>query len=361
MLQAAPDEDALAEATAEVDSLAQTADSLAQAAADSALANDSTALGQVRREISETGRLIAEGRFDEVAERAGDLAVGFLLGHLIPALLVGIVFWVLYRFAAPAVVAPLRRSHRVNQGVEQLFERVVRLTIGAIGLVIVLDQVGINVAALVAGLGIAGLALGFAARDTMENLIAGVTILLDQPFVVGDNVELEDTFGTVHEITLRSTRLRTLDHQMAVFPNTQMIAQRVLNHTRLGTMGAGALRVRVPFGIAYKEFPQEARAVVLALAEGDRRLHPDYPPAVVVTEMNASSVDMELRLHLRDPKLEVPVRFEYLEKVREALRAADIEVPFPHLQLFIDEAKAFENTRLMAPPKPPPSAPRAEA
>ena len=315
----------------------------------------------MRREIEETGRLIAAGRFDEVAERALDLAVGFALGHLLPALVVGVLFWALYRFAAPAVVAPLRRSRRMDKGVQQLIERAIRLMVGAIGIVIVLDQLGINVAALVAGLGIAGLALGFAARDTMENLIAGITILLDQPFVVGDNVELEDTFGTVHEITLRSTRLRTLDHQMAVFPNTQMIAQRVLNHTRLGKVGAGALRVRVPFGIAYKEFPQEARAVVLALAEGDRRLHPDYPPTVVVTEMNSSSVDMEMRLHLRDPKLEVAVRFEYLEKVREALREADIEVPFPHLQLFIDEAKAFENTRLLAPPTTPPAGPRAEA
>lgn len=352
---------AIDEAAAEVDSLASTADSLARATADSLAATDSTALGQVRREIEQTGRLIAEGRFDEVAERATDLAVGFALGHLLPALVVALIFWALYRFAAPAVVAPLRRSRRMDQGVQQLIERAVRLMVGAIGVVIVLDQLGINVAALVAGLGIAGLALGFAARDTMENLIAGITILLDQPFVVGDNVELEDTFGTVHEITLRSTRLRTLDHQMAVFPNTQMIAQRVLNHTRLGKIGAGALRVRVPFGIAYKEFPQEARDVVLALTKGDKRLHPDYPPAVVVTEMNSSSVDMELRLHLRDPKLEVPVRFEYLEKVREALRAADIEVPFPHLQLFVDEAKAFENTQLMAPPPPPPSAPRAEA
>ena len=66
--------------------------------------------------------------------------------------------------------------------------------------------------------------------------------------------------------------------------------------------------------------------------------------------MNDSSVDMELRLFLRDPKLEVPIRFEYVERVREALREADIEIPFPHLQLFVDEAQAFEGTALMAPP-----------
>ena len=75
--------------------------------------------------------------------------------------------------------------------------------------------------------------------------------------------------------------------------------------------------------------------------------------------MNESSVDMELRLFLKDPKLEVPVRWEYLEKVREALREADIEVPFPHLQLFIDEAEAFREAAFMQPG--PGTPPRAEA
>ncbi len=115
-----------------------------------------------------------------------------------------------------------------------------------------------------------------------------------------------------------------------------------------------ALRVRVPFGIAYKENPKAARAVVLALTEGDRRLHPDYAAAVMVTELADSSVNMELRLHLKDGKLEVPIRFEYQEKVFDALKAAGIEIPFPHLQLFVDEAKAFEGTRLLARPRPAP-------
>ncbi|MDX1532126.1 MAG: mechanosensitive ion channel, partial [Rhodothermales bacterium] len=194
-------------------------------------------------------------------------------------------------------------------------------------------------------------------RDTLENFISGITILLDQPFRVGDNLVVEDTFGTVEEITLRSTRIRTLNNEVAVLPNSQMIQQKVVNHSLLGV-----LRVVVPFGIAYKEYPQQAREVALKTTEGDRRLHPDYPPSVVVTQLNDSSVDMELRLFLKDPKLEIPVRFEYIEKVREALRAADIEIPFPHLQLFVDEAKAFEGTRLLEPPGPGPEGPpRAEA
>ena len=119
--------------------------------------------------------------------------------------------------------------------------------------------------------------------------------------------------------------------------------------------------MRVPFGIAYKERPQAAREAVLAAAEGDARLHPDHAPQVVVTALGDSSVDMELRLFLKDPGLEVPVRTEYQEKVFEALTAAGIEIPFPHLQLFVDEAKAFEETPLRVAVAPPPGGAEAQA
>jgi len=202
----------------------------------------------------------------------------------------------------------------------------------------------VNVTALLAGLSIAGIAVGFAARDTLENFISGVTILLDRPFSIGDTIQIEGVYGTVEEITLRSTRLRTLNNEVMVMPNLHMINQKLINHAMLGVV-----RVEVPFGIAYKEYPQAARAVVLELTEGDDRLHPDLPPSVVVTGLNNSSVDMVLRVYVKNPRDEVSVRHGYIEKVREALREADIEIPFPHLQLFIDEAKAFEGTALLRP------------
>src|SRR5690606_16454336 len=171
----------------------------------------------------------------------------------------------------------------MDTGVQQLILRALRVVVFAFAVITVLGQLGINVTALVAGLGIAGIALGFAAQDTVKNFIAGVTILLDRPFRVGDNIELEDTFGTVDEITLRSTRVRTLNNEIAIVPNAKVIEEKIINHTMLRT-----LRVVVPFGIAYKERPQAAREVVLALTEGDRRLHPDYPPSVVVEALGDS-------------------------------------------------------------------------
>jgi small conductance mechanosensitive channel len=91
--------------------------------------------------------------------------------------------------------------------------------------------------------------------------------------------------------------------------------------------------------------------VLLPLPKDDDRVLAEPPPSVIVTGMNDSSVDMALRFYIRDPSQEVPIRWDYTEKVREALREADIEIPFPHRQLFLDEAKAFEGTELLSPTK----------
>ena len=326
------------------DSLRAVRDSLA---GDSTVVDTTAGLGGLTRDVGTAAEAVSQGRVEDAVSILREAFQAFVVLNLIPAVLTAVLFWVILRVILGVTRRALRRSKRVDAGVQQLIVRFTRFLIVALAVVAVLDELGIAVAPFIAGLGIAGIALGFAAQDTVQNLIAGVTILLDRPFHVGDNIELHDTFGTVEEITLRTTRIRTLDNQMAILPNANVISERVINHSMLR-----ALRVLVPFGIAYKESPQAAREAVLALTEGDGRLHPDYAPAVVVTELADSSVNMELRLHLRDAKLEVPIRFEYQEKIFDALREAGIEIPFPHLQLFVDEAKAFQGSRLLGPAAP---------
>lgn len=322
------------------DSLA-VADSLR---ADSAVVDTSSGIGGLTQEVGVAAEALGSGRFEDAASILAEAFQTFLYEHLLPATLTAIGFWIALRVILSVTRRALGRSKRIDAGVQQLILRFTRFVIISLAVVAVLDELGIAVAPFIAGLGIAGIALGFAAQDTVQNLIAGITILLDRPFHVGDNIELHDTFGTVEEITLRTTRIRTLDNQMAILPNANVISERIINHSMLR-----ALRVLVPFGIAYKESPDAARTVVLALTQDDARLHPDYAPAVVVTELADSSVNMELRLFLKDSKLEVAIRLEYQERVFEALKAAGIEIPFPHLQLFVDEAKAFQGSRLLGP------------
>lgn len=323
------------------DTLATANDSALQTL-DSTVAIDSSGIGALNESVGEAGALLTEGRLDDAVGTFGGALLDFTISHIVPALVVAVAFYLVYRVLNGLLGRMLGRAKKVDAGVQQLVRRALRIVIFSFATITVLGQLGINVTALVAGLGVAGIAIGFAAKDTLENFIAGVTILLDRPFRIGDNIEIQDTFGTVVEIALRSTRIRTQNNEIAILPNSIVITERIINHTRMKT-----LRLRIPFGIAYKESPAQARAAVLAVVQGDDRLHPDHEPEVVVMELDDSSVNMELRIFLKNPKSEMPIRAEYQERVFDALKAAGIEIPFPHLQLFIDEAKAFKGSQLL--------------
>lgn len=268
--------------------------------------------------------------------------IGIFLERGLQAFAAFVLLYVIYRLLSTTLFRVLDRSPSIEPGLQSVLLKTFRVvTLVFIG-TIVLDQLGLNVTVLIGGLSIAGVIAGFAARDSLENFISGVTILVDKPFRVGDYIEIDDQYGQVDEITLRSTRIRTVRNEVIILPNSQMITQELINHTK-----RGVLRIDIPFGIAYKEYPDEARQVVLPLVEDDDRVFSEPSPTAVVTSMSDSSVDMAFRFYIRDPTQEVPIRWEYTEKVREALREADIEIPFPHRQLFLDEAKALENTPLL--------------
>ena len=294
-------------------------------------------------------RMLTEGQWEGLYEHLYSGLVylmGLFLEQGLQALAAFILLYAIYRGLDAALHRGLDQAESIEPGLQSVLLKTFRVVMLVFIGTVVLDQLGLNVAVLIGGLSIVGIIAGFAARDSLENFISGVTILVDKPFRVGDFIVIEEEYGQVDEITLRSTRIRTVRNEIVVLPNSQMITQRVVNHTK-----RNVLRIDIEFGIAYKEYPEEAREVLLPLTADDDRVLPEPSPSVVVTGMNDSSVDMALRFYLRDPSQEVPIRWEYTEKVREALREADIEIPFPHRQLFLDEAKAFEGTKLLSPVK----------
>lgn len=297
--------------------------------------------------FSEAIRLFFAGNWNGLYDHLTNGALylfGLLTERGLQALAAFLLLFIIYRVLYLTFEQALDRSDNIEPGLQSLLLKTFRVVAFFFIGTVVLDQLGVNVAVLVGGLGIAGIVAGFAARDSLENFIAGVTVLVDKPFRVGDYIEIGDQYGQVDEITLRSTRLRTVRNRIMVLPNTHMITQQLMNHTK-----RNVLRIDVPFGIAYKEYPDEAREVLLPLFEDDDRVLSEPSPSVVVTEMADSSVNMAVRFYTRDPSQEVPLRWEYTEKVRETLREAGIEIPFPHRQLFLDEAKALQGSKLLAP------------
>ncbi|MEM6647339.1 MAG: mechanosensitive ion channel family protein [Bacteroidota bacterium] len=309
-----------------------------------ATADTTDALGRVSREVSEAGRLLVQGEFEEVYDRFvngfADLLVEFV-PLLLSAVFVFLFFYIAYRVIQRVLISFLRRSSKVDASLQSLLLRIFRILGWTFIIIMVMAQFRIDVTALLTGLGIVGIAVGFAAKDSLENFISGVTILLDRPFVVGDMIDVEGTYGQVQEITLRSTRVKTLTNEVMVMPNLLMVNQKLVNHSMVLP-----LRVDIGFGIAYKEDPRQARDVALKLTQDDDRLHPDYAPSVAVTELADSSVNMTLRVFITNAREEVPIRAHYLEAIHRAFGEADIEIPFPHLQLFVDEAKGLHDSSL---------------
>jgi small conductance mechanosensitive channel len=252
------------------------------------------------------------------------------------ALLFLLIFWGIYRGIRRLVVGGMAKAN-VDSSIRDMLGSLIKWAVMGFGLVIAFNQIGIQITALLTGVSIIGLAIGFAAQETLSNFIAGIVIFWDKPFRVGDWISIDGQSGQVKRITFRSTRLLNGDGDMVVMPNTFMLAQRVANHSTNPIN-----RVKVPVSIAYKESIDQAREVLLGLVQGDLRVCRSPAPSVGVAACADSSVDLSLSFWIEDESIRNTVASEYLEKAKKAMDQAGIEMPYPHLQVVLEETAAVQ-------------------
>ncbi|MEP6922812.1 MAG: mechanosensitive ion channel family protein, partial [bacterium] len=186
---------------------------------------------------------------------------------------------------------------------------------------------------LVAGLGITSVAIGFAFKDVLQNFFAGILILWRRPFVVGDQIKTKDYEGTVEEINVRSTRLRTYDGERAVLPNGDVYTNAILVRTAYDHR-----RIRFTVGIGYLDSIEKARDSihrVLAKIEG---VLVDPAPCVYVSELAPSSVNFTVFFWTESQQSNVlKVSDRVATEIKNALDAAQIDMPFPHTVLLFHD------------------------
>ncbi|HEX4773292.1 MAG TPA: mechanosensitive ion channel family protein [Bryobacteraceae bacterium] len=261
------------------------------------------------------------------------------LPSLLAAVLIIVFFWLLFR----ATRSPLRHV-LARTGFEAaligMLINVYRFGLIAFGLIMAASQLGINVGAALAGLGVLGLTIGFAAKDSLSNIMAGFLIFWDKPFHVGQWVTVGAHYGKVAEITMRTTRVQTRDNKWIVIPNATVIDQILINHST-----NGETRLQIPIGIGYKEDIANARTVILKAAQQVKYVLSNPAPAVVLNDLGASTVDLLLFVWVADAQDEKPAFFAVLEAAKYALDKAGIELPFPQLDLTVRsvEQPVWEN------------------
>ncbi|MEM1041137.1 MAG: mechanosensitive ion channel family protein [Bacteroidota bacterium] len=257
--------------------------------------------------------------------------IGASLASFLANLLVGVLlfaaFYLLWRLLSRVLRLALGRS-RVDATSASFLETAFKFALLTFGAVQALAAVGIDTAAVIASLGIAGLTIGFAARDALSNLISGLLIFWDRPFVIGDLVEVEDSYGRVDKITLRSTRVVTVDGRMLAVPNSVIINTTVASYTNFPHL---RLDVAVTVGVA--ESLDRVRGLLLGLVTGDPAFLAEPPPRVVVTALNDYNVEVELQAWIKDERSHKAERFRLRERVYVALTEAGVDMPFETVQL----------------------------
>jgi small conductance mechanosensitive channel len=243
------------------------------------------------------------------------------LPRLLAAVLVVLLFVLFHRMASRAVARALRDS-KADPAMQAVGQRLARYVFYGFGLLMAANQLGFEVGSVLAGLGIIGIAIGFAAQDLLSNLIAGFTIFWDRPFRIGDVVTIAGIQGTVKEIGLRSTRLQTPDSRDVILPNKDVINQTIANLTL-----TPELRVDLPIGIGHGEDLRRVREVLVAVTEGHAEIAERPAAHMVVVAVAESAVQVELRFFARDARNEKVLRAEILERVKLALDAAGIQIP----------------------------------
>lgn len=269
------------------------------------------------------------------AASSGDRAVladlvatvgSFCVRVLVAALILWLTLWASKKLANLVEKAVLRaqRHHGSDTTLSDFISGLVRYLIIAIGLVAVLQQLGVQATSVLAVLGAASLAVGLALQGTLGNVAAGVMILLTRPYRVGDRVELNGRTGKVTALDLFSTKLRDYDGQIVHLPNGKVFGDMIVN-----TSQSGERRIDLTFGIDYEDDLDLALKLLTDLAAADKRVLAKPAPWSNVTALADSAVNVTLRCW-STPDDWNNTKFDLVKRVKETFEANGLSFPYPH-------------------------------
>lgn len=241
---------------------------------------------------------------------------------LVGALIVILVTWIVAKGVRFSAFQWAQRTEG-DHGTEILIGRLGYGGVWIAGAVIALGVWGIDFATMLGALGLTSVAIGFSLKDVLSNYISGVILLAARPFHIGDQVVIEGYEGTITQVQLRTTTLKTYDGRMIYIPNQEVFQASITNNT-----AAKYLRSSVVVGIDYEADIVEARRVIIAEIDQLKEVQIEPRPEVLVQELAASTVNLEVRFWVDSHRAGfLETTSLVAQAVKEALQVHDIEMP----------------------------------
>lgn len=217
-----------------------------------------------------------------------------------------------------------RTQTNVSSTIAPLTNKIIRVVIFLIGIIIILDHFGINIGSLLVSLGVGSLAIALAAQDTIANMIAGFVIMLDRPYRIGDRIQLPTgEVGDVVEIGLRSTRILNFDNNYLIAPNADLIKSKIINYA----FPYETIRAFVDVTVAYGTDIDKTREILLNLANQHPDVLKDPPPEVFVIDLAPSGVVLRLNTRTNEFKKKWIVETSLRESIYKTFQKLGIIIP----------------------------------
>ena len=260
---------------------------------------------------------------DIYIEKYGQKLIDFLPSVIGAALMLVLGLWII-KIINRLVIKFFHRTE-YDETLEKFLANILNWGLKIVLFVLVITQLGVESASLVAIIGAAGLAIGLALQGSLSNFAGGVLILLLKPFKIGDFISAQGVDGTVKEISIFNTKLHTFGNQLAILPNGKLSNENIINYT-----SEGIRRENLTFGIGYDDDIRKAKEILLNLVteQGTVLTIEDKLPMVAVAELADSSVNLTLRYWCSIDDF-WDLRWKVLEEGKARLEAAGISIPFP--------------------------------
>ncbi len=247
---------------------------------------------------------------------------------IISALIVLIASIILAKFITKIVLFRLSKRD-LNREVLILMGRMITYGIVFLGIISATEIVGLNLGTLVAFLGVG---MGFALKDILSNFIAGIMILTQKKFKIGDNVKMGDVMGKITEIETRTTQIQSFDGTLLIIPNAQMITAVIESFS-----ANEFRRIKFDVGVHYETPLQESIQLAIASVTKNKQVMPEPHTNVVATEFGDSSINLQVQFWVESDAPWIQIRSDIIQQLKLDFDAAEIEIPYPITTLSLDD------------------------
>ncbi len=264
--------------------------------------------------------------------RVGNVTIS--LFKLLSAVFVFFVIYGITRVIQRVADARLFESLRIDTGVRDSFSTLIGYVGVVVGALAAIGTIGLDLSSIAIVAGALSVGIGFGLQSIVNNFVSGLILLFERPIKKGDWIVVPSGEGFVKRISVRSTEIQTFDKASVIVPNSELISGTVTNLTHGDTIG----RVSVKVGVSYDEDPDRVMALLLEVATRTPLVMKSPEPFIYFAGFGDSSLDFEIRVHVRDVSNSLLVRSNLRLGVFKRLREAGVEIPYPHRTVYIRKA-----------------------